>query len=103
MRYRRYNKGMVTSEVVRKEHDSEYAGLPPYDILSDEFTELAISAFLAARARALAAGIPVVYEDPAGFPVQEWPDGRRFEIRFRPGAPRAEHIEIVRELTARAA
>ena len=102
MRFQRYNKGMETSEEVRN-NDPEEAGLPPYDILSDEFAELAVSAFLAARARALAAGIPVVYRDPAGFPVQEWPDGRRFEIRFRPGAPRDKHIEIVRELTARAA
>ena len=94
---------MVVSEQVHNEDDQEAAGLPPYDILSDEFAEVAISAFLAARERALAAGIPVVYEDPAGFPVQEWPDGRRFEIRFRPGAPRDDDIEIVRELTARAA
>ena len=94
---------MVRSEAVRNEDDQEAAGLPPYDILSDEFAEAATAAFLAARARALAAGLPVLYEDPSGFPVQEWPDGRRFEIRFRPGAPRDDDIEIVRELTARAA
>ena len=94
---------METSEEVLNKDAEVEEGLPPYDILSDEFTELAVSAFLAARARALAAGIPVVYRDPSGFPIQEWPDGRRFEIRFCPGAPRDKHIEIVRELAARAA
>ena len=94
---------MEVSKELRNDCDPEAAGLPPYDILSDEFAEVAISAFLAARARALTAGLPVVYEDPSGFPVQEWPDGRRFEIRFCPGAPRDKHIEIIRELPARAA
>jgi hypothetical protein len=33
----------------------------------------------------------------------EQPDGKRFEIRFRPGAPGEENYEIVRELPATAA
>jgi hypothetical protein len=33
----------------------------------------------------------------------EQPDGRRFEIRFIPGAPSGENYEIVRELSRRAA
>lgn len=91
---------MVNNEVDLDLDDPE-VDLP--DILSDEFTEVAISGLLAARARALAAGIPVVYRDPLGCYVQEWPDGRRFEIRFRPDAPRDQHVEIVREIPALAA
>jgi hypothetical protein len=28
----------------------------------------------------------------------EQPDGRRFEIRFSPGAPRGRNFEIIREI-----
>jgi hypothetical protein len=33
----------------------------------------------------------------------ECPDGRRFEIRWIPGAPSGENYEVIRELTAHAA
>ena len=51
----------------------------------------------------LAAGHPVFYIDDQNLNVMELPDGRRFEIRWRPGAPAAENYEIVRELAKRAA
>lgn len=52
---------------------------------------------------AIAAGLPVFYIDADGLDVLERPDGRRFEIHWRPGAPAGENFEIVRELAARAA
>jgi hypothetical protein len=51
----------------------------------------------------LAAGLPVFYVDGEDLNVMERADGRRFEIRWLPGAPSGENYEIVRELTAHAA
>jgi hypothetical protein len=51
----------------------------------------------------LAAGLPVFYLDSEGLNVMQLPDGRRFEIRWIPGAPSGENYEIVRELKAHAA
>lgn len=51
----------------------------------------------------LAAGLPVFYRDNTGLNVMEQPDGRRFEIRWIPGAPAGENYEIVRELKQSAA
>lgn len=51
----------------------------------------------------LAAGLPVFYIDGEGLNVMERADGRRFEIRWLPGAPSGENYEIIRELTAYAA
>ncbi len=67
-------------------------------ILSDEFPAAAAAAGLRAREEALAEGHPVVYRDETGRYIQEFPDGTLLEIRFRPGAPRESHIEIVRKL-----
>jgi hypothetical protein len=67
-------------------------------ILSDEFAEAAAQAGRRARDEALAAGFPVVFRDSAGRYVQELPDGRLFEVRFDPTAPRESHMKIVREL-----
>ena len=51
----------------------------------------------------LAAGRPVFYLDHSGLDVMERPDGRKFEIRWIPGAPAGENFEIVREVTESAA
>jgi len=51
----------------------------------------------------LAAGLPVFYRDTDGLNVMQRPDGRRFEIRWVPGAPSGENYEVIRELTAHAA
>ena len=50
----------------------------------------------------LAAGLPVFYLDD-GLNVMQCPDGRRFEIRWIPGAPSGENYAVIRELTAHAA
>ncbi len=67
-------------------------------ILTDEFAAVAASAGLSARERALAAGHSVVFKDPKGRYVEEKPNGRRYEVRFNPGAPRESHLTILREL-----
>ena len=57
-----------------------------------------------ARHQALARGMPVFYRnDRTGIEIMEQPDGRRFEIRFIPGARRGRNLEIVRELARAAA
>jgi len=56
-----------------------------YDFGSDEFDK----AMYAAGRRALE--------------EMEQPDGRRFEIRWIPGAPSGQNYEIIREVNARAA
>ena len=69
------------------------------DILSPEFTREAEAAWDRARNQALARGVPVFYRnDRTGLEIMEQPDGRRFEIRFIPGAPRGRNFEIIREL-----
>lgn len=55
----------------------------------------------AAQAASLAAGVPIVYKDEQGRYVEEHPDGRIFEIRFRPEESGDRHVEIVRELPGR--
>ena len=74
------------------------------DILSPEFTREAEAAWDRARKQALARGVPVFYRnDRTGLEVMEQPDGRRFEIRLIPGAPRGRNFEIIRELARTAA
>ncbi len=46
----------------------------------------------------LAAGLPVFYVDRDGLNVVQYPDGRKFEIRWVPDAPSDRNYEIVREL-----
>jgi hypothetical protein len=66
---------------------------------SDEITAVSREAVAAARRETLAAGVPVFYRDSAtGLDVVERPDGRKFEIRYIPGAPRDRNFEIVREV-----
>lgn len=72
---------------------------PKLDILSDEFAEQAAAAGDRARRSALAQGIPVTYlDEKTRTYIRELPDGRKFEIRWIPGAPRNQNFEIVREL-----
>lgn len=73
------------------------------DIRSKEFDEAVRKATHQAFLDTLAAGLPVFYLDADGLDVMEQPDGRRFEIRWIPGAPAGENFEILRELKRRAA
>ena len=74
-----------------------------YDFGSKEFDEAVRAAGHQAFLETLAAGLPVFYRDDDGLNVMRCPDGRRFEIRWLPGAPSGENYEIIRELTAYAA
>jgi len=74
-----------------------------YDFGSAEFDAAVRAAGCKAFAEALASGVPVFYIDAEGLDVMERNDGRRFEIRWLPGAPSGENYEVIRELTAHAA
>ena len=74
-----------------------------YDFGSAEFDDAVREAGHKAFEEALAAGLTVFYIDGDGLNVMEQGDGRRFEIRWLPGAPSGENYTIIRELTARAA
>ncbi|MGA9627391.1 MAG: hypothetical protein WBL65_25260 [Bryobacteraceae bacterium] len=74
-----------------------------YDFGSVEFDEAVRAACHQAFLETLAAGLPVFYRDTGGLNVMQCPDGRRFEIRWIPGAPSGENYEVIRELTAHAA
>jgi hypothetical protein len=69
-------------------------------ILTAEFAERAALAGLRARQKALAQGHPVVFRDDLGRYIEEFPDGRRLEVRFVPGIPRESHLKVVGELPA---
>jgi hypothetical protein len=73
------------------------------DIFSDEFERAVGAAWDRARRDALKEGHPVFFQDEAGRYILEQPDGKKFEIRFIPGAPRDSNFEIIRELPATAA
>jgi hypothetical protein len=80
------------------------AGMPDSDNWISQFTAHAQEATRRARQESLTLGLPVFYQDPqTGMDLMEQPDGRRFEIRYIPGAPRERNFEILRELTASAA
>ncbi len=67
------------SQVLARTRDTGINGHA--SILTDDFVEAASQAGWHARQAALAAGYPVVFVDAAGRCVEEWPDGKRFEIR----------------------
>ena len=70
----------------------------------DDFTVAIISAGARARLETLAAGVPVFYRDETrNLDVLEQPDGRKFEVRFIPGAPRETNYRVIRELDKRPA
>jgi hypothetical protein len=71
------------------------------DILSPEFAEAVAEATRKARAESLALGLPVFYRDAkTDCDMMELPDGRRFQIRLIPGAPRGRNYEVVCEVAA---
>ena len=74
-----------------------------YDFGSAEFDDAVRTAGRKAFAEALASGIPVFYIDADGLNAMERNDGRKFEIRWLPGAPYGENYEVIRELTVHAA
>ena len=73
------------------------------DFAGDGFDEAVRAAGRRAFDETLAAGLPVFYLDSAGVNVMERADGRRFEIRWIPGAPSGQNYEVLRELKAHAA
>ena len=73
------------------------------DIFSDEFAQACAEAGLRARQSALLAGQSVVFMDETGRVIEEHPDGRKFEVRFRPGQPRESHMVVIREIVTDAA
>ena len=73
------------------------------DFRSIRFDDRVRAACRRAFTEALAGGLPVFFIDGEGLNVMQRADGRRFEIRWLPGAPSGENYEIVRELTAHAA
>ena len=74
-----------------------------YEFASKEFHDAVYAAGRRAFEETLAAGLSVFYRDDEGLYVMEQPDGRRFEIRWIPGAPAGENYEILREVKRRAA
>jgi hypothetical protein len=74
-----------------------------YEFASKEFDDAVRAAGRRAFEETLAAGLSVFYLDDEGLDVMEQPDGRRFEIRWIPGAPSGENFEILREIKKRAA
>ncbi len=75
----------------------------PYEFGSEAFHEAAFAAGHKAFEETLAAGLSVFYLNNEGLDVMQCPDGRRFEIRWIPGAPSGENYEIIGELSTRAA
>ena len=78
--------------------------MPEFSVLSEEFSRQAAEAGDRARLQLLKQGVPVFYQDKeTGIEIMEQPDGRRFEIRYIPGAPRFQNYKIIRELLASSA
>jgi hypothetical protein len=65
---------------------------------SSEFDEAVRAAGRRAFDATLAAGFPVFYVDRDGLKLMQMPDGRKFEIRWIPGAPSGSNYEVIREL-----
>ncbi len=74
------------------------------NFLEDDFTAAVQSACAHARIETLRAGVPVFYQDrKRNLDIMEQPNGRKYEIRFLPGAARDQNYEVVRELDETAA
>jgi hypothetical protein len=71
---------------------------------SDELTAAVVSGCVSARLQTLKAGIPMFYRDAKeDIYIMEQPDGRKFEVRLIPGAPRERNYEVLLELGQSAA
>jgi hypothetical protein len=69
------------------------------NVLQDDFTIAVKAACVNAREETLKAAVPVFYRDEQqNADIMEQPGGRRFEIRFLPGAPRDRNYRVLREL-----
>jgi hypothetical protein len=74
---------------------------------TDEFFGEHLDAAIAAavehaRDETLRCGVPVFYQDETGLEIMEQPDGRKFEIRYIPGAPMDHNYIVLRELQSAA-
>ena len=74
-----------------------------HSVLTDEYVVDVKAAVKLALQEALRAGVPLFYRDASGINMMEQPDGRKFEIRYIPGAPADRNYEILRELSLVAA
>ncbi len=73
-------------------------------LFPDDFEEQVKAAIKTAVEETLRAGVPIFYRDhEMGLEIMEQPDGRKFEIRYIPGAPRDRNFEVLRELSRTAA
>lgn len=70
-----------------------------YDFGSTQFDDAIRTATRWTFDETLAVGLPAFYIDGNGLNVMERADGRKFAIRWLPGAPSGENYEVVRELT----
>ena len=77
--------------------------LVAYDFGSADFEGAVRAAGRKAFVEALASGLPVFYVDADGLNVMQRNDGRKYEIRWLPGAASGKNYEVIRELTAHAA
>jgi hypothetical protein len=98
---------MIVTDLLRRRYAMPMrhngVDMVPLNLLSEEFSQAASAAWNRARQDALKKGQPVFFQSEDGRYILEQPDGKRYEIRFRPGVPRDENFEIVRELPATAA
>jgi hypothetical protein len=68
-------------------------------VFQKDFIASVITACARARIETLKAGVPVFCLDTKrNLDVMELPDGRKYEIRFIPGAPGDRNYEVIREL-----
>jgi len=74
-----------------------------YAFGSPEFDEAIRTATHQAWQETLDAGRPVFYLTQDGLELMQYPDGRKFEIRWIPGAPAGHNYEVIRELKSDAA
>ena len=89
----------VSAAEYRYHRDMAYPSL-----FSKEFHDNVVADCVAAREESLRKCIPVSYHDwDSGLNMMEYPDGRKFEIRFIPGAPKGKNFEILREVVTQAA
>jgi hypothetical protein len=68
--------------------------MPVNNIMRPGVDEDAYAAGHSVFLETLAAGLPVCYVDESGITVMEQPDGRRYEIRWIPGAPYLSKLAI---------